>query len=534
MKFWIKIIKRSNSLGILLFLSFLITIFGLLSPIFIIHIFNRYITFGLEGTLFFLVVGALIVAILEYIFRNLRHNYCSSIISQPIKSLKLNVVKIFFNKQGLTNVDKNKEFLDAIDINNNLIKTLNSQNQSNILDFFFAALIIIILFFINKILASIFFLIFIFSLLYQKRSNDKKNELISLERKKNANANSFIPEFIYRGDLLRILNAFKYSTYNFSKYLDNELSKNYALSNIVNYENSMHHFLLIVNSIIVIGIGSIFVVNGDLTIGSLIGFNIFASRALQISINSQKSYFIIKNVDSYFNINNNLLKSIENKSSNMELNQILGEISLKNLNFNYNKENTSVLNNLNIIFPKESLTVISGSNGSGKSTLCKLILGLINPISGDINIDGTSLRKLSHFWWRDKVSYIPQNTRCLNISITDNIQLSNPELNNNEIGRLIKTVKLDNIMKKTNLDFQKNLDSTYSMGIHKKIHYARLLARDSKIIILDDPMESLDNEGKEFVQNLLISFKKTKKTIICFCNDNEISNLSDYRYNLDD
>ena len=137
MKFWIKIIKRSNSLGILLFLSFLITIFGLLSPIFIIHIFNRYITFGLEGTLFFLVVGALIVAILEYIFRNLRHNYCSSIISQPIKSLKLNVVKIFFNKQGLTNVDKNKEFLDAIDINNNLIKTLNSQNQSNILDFFF-------------------------------------------------------------------------------------------------------------------------------------------------------------------------------------------------------------------------------------------------------------------------------------------------------------------------------------------------------------------------------------------------------------
>ena len=89
-------------------------------------------------------------------------------------------------------------------------------------------------------------------------------------------------------------------------------------------------------------------------------------------------------------------------------------------------------------------------------------------------------------------------------------------------------------MKKTNLDFQKNLDSTYSMGIHKKIHYARLLARDSKIIILDDPMESLDNEGKEFVQNLLISFKKTKKTIICFCNDNEISNLSDYRYNLDD
>ena len=137
MKFWIKIIKENNGMGVLFFLSLLITFLGLLSPIFIIHIFNRYIAFGLEGTLFFLVLCALIVASLEFIFRNLRHNFCSSIIIKPIKSIKLSALKIFFDQEiSAKNNSKSKELFEAIDVNNNLLKILNSQNQSNIIDFF--------------------------------------------------------------------------------------------------------------------------------------------------------------------------------------------------------------------------------------------------------------------------------------------------------------------------------------------------------------------------------------------------------------
>ena len=149
-------------------------------------------------------------------------------------------------------------------------------------------------------------------------------------------------------------------------------------------------------------------------------------------------------------------------------------------------------------------------------------------------MDGTNLQKLSLFWWRNKLSYIPQNTRSLNSSIIDNISLGNPDLNNNEIARLIQTVGLEPILKKTNLDFEKKLDSSFSMGIHKKIHYARLLAKNSDIIIIDDPFENLDYSGKQFVYNLLVSYKKTEKTIICFSNDKEILNIADQRYNLDE
>ena len=110
MVYWLEILKRSNSVGIILVLSVLITFMGLLSPIFIIHIFNRYITFGLEGTLYFLIIGALLVASFEFFFRNLRNQIFEQVIKWPIKS------------PIVSNKDKNSKTLQEIIDTNELPK----------------------------------------------------------------------------------------------------------------------------------------------------------------------------------------------------------------------------------------------------------------------------------------------------------------------------------------------------------------------------------------------------------------------------
>ena len=73
-----------------------------------------------------------------------------------------------------------------------------------------------------------------------------------------------------------------------------------------------------------------------------------------------------------------------------------------------------------------------------------------------------------------------------------------------------------------------------SMGIHKKVHYARMLASNKNIVIIDDPLESLDKQGKKFIKELILSFKKSKKMVICFSEDEEIINISDRKYSLDE
>ena len=103
MNYWFQILKSSKSLVFLIILTLLITLMGLLSPIFIIHIFNRYIAFGLQGTLMFLIIGALGVAIFEFIFRNIRNNIFNKILQRPLKDFKIDLIKKFFENEHTNN-----------------------------------------------------------------------------------------------------------------------------------------------------------------------------------------------------------------------------------------------------------------------------------------------------------------------------------------------------------------------------------------------------------------------------------------------
>ena len=143
MLYWVQVLKKSKSLPTLIILSVLITILGLLSPIFIIHIFNRYIAFGLQGTLMFLVSGALIVATFELIFRNQRNKIFNKIIMKPSKDLKLELLGHLFRNNSK---NENQNFNELIDLKNNFFHFLSPKNQSSLFDSLFAILIIFILF----------------------------------------------------------------------------------------------------------------------------------------------------------------------------------------------------------------------------------------------------------------------------------------------------------------------------------------------------------------------------------------------------
>ncbi len=524
MKFWFKIIKDADGILTLLGLSFVIITMGLLSPLFIIQIFNRYITFGLEGTLFFLITGALIVAIIEYIFRNLRHSFCARIIVHPIKQLKLTISNFYFYNSN--NNNKNNNIIDLIDLKNNVFQTLNPINQSNVLDFLFAVMILIILFVLNVKLAFIFLIFFMLIFLIQvlilrfklQRSLNRKDDLI------------FFSDLTFKSEYLKILNNFKFIGGNLSLIVKNQLDslKQIAItsSNHINF----NHFIIILNSVLIIGAGSYFVVQGDLDIGTLIGFNIFSSRALQISINAQNSYYNFEKISKYFDFTSNFLKSYDKKKNFIKLNNDRFIINLDNLKPRDASESPNLIKNFSMVANPGEITNISGPNSSGKTLLCKLILGLESSYGGEIKINNFDLEKLSLTWWRSIIGYVPQNQLCLNTSIIDNIVINNEKISEEKILNNLKVYGFTKMLRNANLSINSKLSSNISPGIHKRIHYARVLMADKKIILIDDPFENLDSEGKSHVMKYLNLFKNQKKTVICFSNEEEIIKFSDQRY----
>ena len=512
MTYWFKILKDSKTLSIIIILTFLITLMGILSPIFIIHIFNRYISFGLQGTLIFLILGALSCAVFEFLFRNIRSNIFNKILFKPIKSLKMDLTKKFFDYE---NVNSSINLIDALDFKNSIFQFLSPRNQSNIFDSLFIFIILVVLFFLNATLACLFLFIVLLHSFLQHRIYESKNRLIT-ENKFQLNDQLIVKEIGNNRELLKTTNANLYTLFFVEKYTEKKINLDSAISTLDSKQNSLNNFFMLLSSILVIGIGSIFVVHGDLTIGSLIGFNIFASRVMAIFSGAQSSLYNLNKTNEYFERYIKNFDGLVIRSKGMRLDKAQGHIQIKNLDFSYANDTNFIFKNLDINIPSAEINVISGNNGSGKTTLAKLLLGLYQPDSGEILLDKTNIQKLSILWYREQIAYIPQSPEICNSSLSDNILLGNKNLNDKEISRLIQSVGIDYEIKNTSLTLDQNINFDLSKGIAKKIHIARALAQNPKIFIFDDPFLFLDKSGVQMLFKLINALQRANKTIICF------------------
>ena len=423
-----------------------------------------------------------------------------------------------------------KNLLESLDINNQFFYYLSPMNQSNIFDALFVVLIIVFLFFLSNFLTVIFLIILILYLLVQKKINNEKVKFINTN-KFNQEDKQIIRDLSVNIDYLESINSYKYVGYSFEKYLDKKLHNDSSVSSYENFQFSSNHLLVLFSSIIIIGVGSMLVVKGDLTIGSLIGFNIFSSRALIMAAGAQRSYLNLSGLNELILSSFEKLKDSKNRFKGMQLNTVSGSIILEKIDFSYN-ENDYLLRNFSTSIKPGEVICFSGLNGSGKSTLSKIILGILEPNNGEVIVDGTNLKKLSLAWWKKQVSYVPQNPLILNSSIMDNILLGNEKLNEQEVSRLLQTVGLDKELKKTNLTILDNIDESTSKGILKKIHFARVLAQNSRIFLFDDPLGYLDQNGVNIFLKLIESLKRAKKTIIIFSDDSRMSNLIDKKVDI--
>lgn len=176
-------------------------------------------------------------------------------------------------------------------------------------------------------------------------------------------------------------------------------------------------------------------------------------------------------------------------------------IDIKNLCFSYTNKPPYILNDISLNLPKGIYLSIVGENGSCKTTLIKLILGLLKPTSGGIEIDSNS------------IGYVPQRLDSFNsqfpITVKEVLSCHKKTLKNNSID-------IDSILKDVNmLDFKNRLLGMLSGGQQQRVLIARALMGNPDIIILDEPSTGVDENNQKEIYNILKKLnKENKKTII--------------------
>lgn len=215
--------------------------------------------------------------------------------------------------------------------------------------------------------------------------------------------------------------------------------------------------------------------------------------------------------------NNKLsFSSKENLNKNL-IHENFNTFEVKDLNFSYDN-NIKVLKNINFKVRRGEKIGIVGHSGSGKSTLINIILGLLKPTSGNVLIDNQNIYEALNEWY-NLLGYIPQDIYLLNDTIKNNIALGEND-ENIRLHSIEKALSMSNSKKfveKLSKNIETNVGNrgiSISGGQKQRIGIARAFYRNSKILILDEATNSLDQENEKEIINQIISLNDITVFII--------------------
>ncbi|MDC1443546.1 ABC transporter ATP-binding protein/permease [Gammaproteobacteria bacterium] len=194
------------------------------------------------------------------------------------------------------------------------------------------------------------------------------------------------------------------------------------------------------------------------------------------------------------------------------------KISLKNISFSYSKDSPLIFDSINLEIYKGEKVGIVGITGGGKSTLIDLILGLLDPISGEINIDNNNINEVKSSWQK-MISHVPQDVYYSDDSFSKNIAFGSDLDSINEL-KLIKASKdaqIYNYIMQQNDKFNHVLGESgvqLSGGQKQRLGIARALYKDSNLIIFDEATSALDEKTEKDVVNSIQGIDSQKTVLI--------------------
>jgi ATP-binding cassette, subfamily B, multidrug efflux pump len=192
-----------------------------------------------------------------------------------------------------------------------------------------------------------------------------------------------------------------------------------------------------------------------------------------------------------------------------------GKIEFKNLTFSYDGQRDVLKNICFTANPGETVALV-GHTGSGKSSIINLLMRFYEYEHGDIVIDGKSIRHFSKDELRDKMGLVLQDPFLFYGTIKDNIRLHNEELSDEQVVDAAKFVQAHTFIEKLDDTYDHKVverGSTFSSGQRQLIAFARTIASNPKILVLDEATANIDTETEEAIQTALAKMRKGRTTI---------------------
>lgn len=516
--FWGTLLKSWTIYSEVIIASFLINLFALASPLFVMNVYDRVVPNNAIETLWVLAIGVAIIFSFDLIIRTLRGYFIDIAGKKTDILLGRMIFEQVLGTQRIAHPRSAGAFANHLHEFESFRDFFTSSTLTTLIDLPFALLFIFVIWTLHHELALVPLyampLVIFFSLLIQF----PLHKVIQQTFRAGAQKHALLIETLTGMETLKTTGAESTMQQKWEQLIDQiaqfSLKSRFLSALSINFSI----FVQQMSTVVIIIYGVYLIAEGELTMGGLIACSILTGRALaplaQIATLFTRYHHSIAALHA---LNQVMKMPLERPLGTHFLHRppLQGHIEFKQVNFSYSEQPT--LTKISFQIPAGQRVGIIGRIGSGKSTLAKLILGLYQPSSGSILLDGIDSRQLDPAELRRQIGYVPQEIELFYGTIKENIVIGATHLEDSVVLQAAQLAGIDEFTNRHPLGFDWLVGERgegLSGGQRQAIVLARAFLHNPPILLLDEPTNSMDNTAEEQFKARLLPYLNGKTLLL--------------------
>lgn len=500
--------------------SVFINLFALVSPLFMMTVYNKVIGQRAIETLHVLIVAVVVIALFDVLLRAIR-GYVSSHTGARLDALigtevVHHLVHLPYSHFERTPTGVISERLRQLDTIRNFF---TGQMPITLVDTAFVVLFVAALFFISPLIAGIVVSVMPVFLVLSLIFHSKQKELISQDFVAHAAKSSALNETIN--------NALTIKSLGLESEVEERWTRRLALGAWTGFKShNQTNIVTIVGALMqnlvtygVVVVGVYLILENQMSVGALIAANILASRAIAPVRQVVGAWHQLQEVRAAFARLDEMMSepadSVPGQTGPMP--PIEGAVAFEDATFRFAPDEAPILDRVSLDIPQGTILGLIGPSGSGKSTLVKMLQGLYEPESGRILIDKTDVSHMSLAALRQQIGVVPQEVQLFAGTVRENIAMGMPIKDPMRIVSVAKFVGAHDFIQRLPKGYDTVLGERgigLSAGQRQMIAIARALIRNPRLIILDEATSALDPVSEETLMRNLRRAAGTRTVIM--------------------
>ena len=515
--FWPALRRHRTVLLQVLLASFVVQLFGLANPLLIQVIIDKVISQRSLDTLQVLGVALVVVTLMEGVLGSLRTflfteatNRIDLRLGAEVIDHLLRLPLSYFDRRPVGELGSRIAELEKIR------GFLTGQALTTLLDTAFSLIYIVVMVFYSWLLTLIALIVLPIQVgltvlgapLFRRQYRDAAQE--------NARTQSHLVEVLTGIQTVKAQNVEMVSRWKWQDFYARYISRTFEKTITGTALTETSQVLQKLSQLLVLWVGAVLVLKGELSLGQLIAFRIISGYVTQPLLRLSSIWQNIQELKVSFerlaDVVDTPEESDEADKKKIPLPPIEGLVQFEALNFTFPGAQTPVLHNVNLTVPAGTFVGVVGQSGSGKSTLTKMLPRLYRPSSGRILIDQYDIDKVELYSLRRQIGIVPQEPLLFSGSVAENIALTDPDASSDAIVQAATLACAHDFIMELPAGYSTNVGERgagLSGGQRQRIALARTLLSAPKMLVLDEATSALDYDTERRVCDQLLDNLKS-------------------------